>query len=205
VSSHPSDERREETLNALVLAYAPSPGDLIRAVVDRSPSHTSPLHGEEHWRSVGNVGMEVGAATPGADLGLVFLFSLLHDAVRWSDLGDSGHGRRSSELVRELNGEGLLDLPEEAKRLLASACLLHSEGARSSDPTIGTCWDADRLNLWRIGSRPDPALLSTAEARRPERVNWALDALRAVPTWPQLLSRRTASLDGARLTDPQRV
>jgi uncharacterized protein len=149
--------------------------------------------------------MEVGAVTPGADLGLVFLFSLLHDAVRWSDLGDAGHGRRSSELVRELNGEGLLDLPEEEEGLLVSACLLHSEGATSSDPTIGTCWDADRLNLWRIGSTPDPALLSTAEARRPERVNWALDALRAVPTWPQLLSRRTASLDGAPLCDPQRA
>jgi hypothetical protein len=37
--------------------------------------------------------------------------------------------------------------------------------------TVGACWDADRLHLWRIGVAPDPARLSTAAGRA--RIGWA--------------------------------
>ena len=38
----------------------------------------------------------------------------------------------------------------------------------SADPTIGACWDADRLNLWRVGVAPARGMLSTAAARSAE-------------------------------------
>ena len=42
----------------------------------------------------------------------------------------------------------------------------HTDGTISDDPTIGCCWDADRLDLPRVGMQPDPALLSTEAAAR---------------------------------------
>jgi uncharacterized protein len=187
VAIYRSGKSEDGMLNASLLVYTPSPSDLIQAVVDRSPNSISLLHGEEHWRSVAHVGLEIGAATPGADLELVFLFSLLHDAMRRTDFGDPNHGRRAGGLIRDLKRERLLDLPQERERVLLSACCLHSDGSTSPDPTIGACWDADRLNLWRVGLTPVDRFLSTPEGRRPERAAWALDALGDVPSWMDLL------------------
>jgi uncharacterized protein len=36
----------------------------------------------------------------------------------------------------------------------------HSEGAVHADPTVQTCWDADRLDLGRVGVMPDAKFLS---------------------------------------------
>jgi hypothetical protein len=52
----------------------------------------------------------------------------------------------------------------------------------SDDPTIGACWDADRLNLWRLGRRPDDRLLSTDTARDPATIRWARE-LRDNASW----------------------
>jgi uncharacterized protein len=41
------------------------------------------------------------------------------------------------------------------------------------DVTVRTCWDADRLDLGRVGVTPDPILLCTDVARRPETIRWA--------------------------------
>ena len=35
----------------------------------------------------------------------------------------------------------------------------------SEHPTIGTCWDADRLDLGRVGIVPQPKFMSTAFAK----------------------------------------
>jgi hypothetical protein len=48
---------------------------------------------------------------------------------------------------------------------LTEALTHHDKGLVSKDPTIGVCWDADRLTLWRLNRQPDPALLSTPAAR----------------------------------------
>jgi molybdenum cofactor biosynthesis enzyme MoaA len=42
----------------------------------------------------------------------------------------------------------------------------HSDGTISDDPLIGTIWDADRLDLGRIGVKINPTLLSTAAAKK---------------------------------------
>jgi uncharacterized protein len=39
--------------------------------------------------------------------------------------------------------------------------------------TIQASWDADRLDLGRVGTTPDPARLCTAAARDPEMFRWA--------------------------------
>lgn len=41
----------------------------------------------------------------------------------------------------------------------------HDKGETTTDPTIGCCWDADRLDLGRVGKKPDPAYMSTMLGR----------------------------------------
>ena len=49
---------------------------------------------------------------------------------------------------------GLLPLEQDRLNLLVVAIHEHTTGRSSRDPTIGLCWDSDRLNLWRIGVEP---------------------------------------------------
>ena len=51
--------------------------------------------------------------------------------------------------------------------MLVHACEFHSDGLTEADATIQACWDADRLDLGRVGIRPDPRRLCTAAAREP--------------------------------------
>jgi uncharacterized protein len=49
--------------------------------------------------------------------------------------------------------------------LLVEACTGHSDGDTEADITVQTCWDADRLDLGRVGIRPHPIYLCTAVAK----------------------------------------
>jgi uncharacterized protein len=51
---------------------------------------------------------------------------------------------------------------------------LHSDGHTESEPGIVACWDADRLDLGRIGITPEPHRLCTAPARDPQRIARAM-------------------------------
>jgi uncharacterized protein len=49
--------------------------------------------------------------------------------------------------------------------LLYEACRLHTDGLLEGDPTLQACWDADRLDLGRVGIQPRLDLLCTDAAR----------------------------------------
>ena len=70
-------------------------------------------------------------------------------------------------------------------RLLEFACEEHTNGGVDSHPTVGVCWDADRLNLWRVGIRPDPRWLSTEAARSEERIGWPRDLQWERSSWEE--------------------
>jgi len=46
-------------------------------------------------------------------------------------------------------------------------------GESHPDITVATCWDTDRLDLWRLDIEPDPARLLTVAGRNPERIEQA--------------------------------
>ncbi len=159
---------------------------LVEAVVARSTGGDSRIHGVRHWMRVASNGLALLEETPEADGLLVFLFALFHDAMRHNDHRDPKHGERAAAFARELN-DGLYRVSSEQMDLLEHALVEHDNGLTSDDPTAGTCWDADRLNLWRIGVRPDPGLLSTQAAKRPARILWAKRAMRTPPpSWADL-------------------
>jgi uncharacterized protein len=124
------------------------------------------IHGPAHWLRVLRNGREIVARTPGADLAVVEHFALLHDCRRDDDGDDPFHGARAAEYIASL-GERL-PLTTRQRSLLMMACEGHARGGVSNDPTVGACWDADRLELSRSFCRPLPQLLSTAAARCPE-------------------------------------
>jgi uncharacterized protein len=109
------------------------------------------------------------AGRSGADIMVVTLFAFLHDACRWDDGADLEHGSRSAELVMEMQGK-IFSISDNQLILLAEACRYHTYGKCSDDPTIGTCWDADRLDLGRVGIIPNPRYMSTAPGREIARL-----------------------------------
>jgi uncharacterized protein len=145
-------------------AFAQSyPAPLLAAVPAASSNPGSRIHGPEHWARVAEHGARLAAATRHADAAVIRLFALFHDAMRENDGYDPGHGPRAAELVLELNG--LLRLNDLQFADLADACERHDRGLVTDNPTVGCCWDADRLDLPRVGATPDPRLLSTPDAR----------------------------------------
>jgi uncharacterized protein len=121
------------------------------------------FHGVVHWARVLENGQRLAAAT-GADLDVVTLFALFHDSRRVTEHSDFGHGHRGARYARSLRGK-LIHLDNADFELLFEACRLHTDGLTDGDITLQTCWDADRLDLGRVGITPDPDQLCTDAAR----------------------------------------
>ncbi len=139
---------------------------MLNNVLAHSTSRNSRIHGPAHWAGVAAAGLTLLDSTPDADPLVVLLFVLFHDSMRRSDGHDREHGKRGAELARRMRDAGDFELEDARLLKLEEACISHDKGGTSMDPTIGVCWDADRLNLWRVGIKPKPALLSTPAARR---------------------------------------
>jgi uncharacterized protein len=129
------------------------------------------IHGESHWARVRENGLRL-AQRSGADIQIVELFAYLHDSKRQNDGWDQDHGLRAAEYLQSLYGSMLI-LPASKLDCLIYACAHHSDGLTEADVTVQTCWDADRLDLGRIGVEPDPRRLCTAAARDPSVIEWA--------------------------------
>ena len=148
----------------------PDPDALVAAVEAFSTSSDSSIHGSQHWQTVAAFGTILARETPGADPAVVLLFCIQHDCLRADDGWDKDHGRRAGALAPTMNG-GLFTLDAVQLQTRVTALSLPVDGLVSDDPTIGVCWDADRLHLWRVGVVPDPARLSTAAGQA--RIGWA--------------------------------
>jgi uncharacterized protein len=127
------------------------------------------FHGVVHWARVLENGQRLAAAT-GANLEVVTLFALFHDSRRVNEHSDFGHGHRGARYARSLRGK-LIHLDDADFELLFEACRLHTDGLTDGDITLQTCWDADRLDLGRVGITPDPDQLCTEAARG--LIDWA--------------------------------
>ncbi len=143
------------------------------------------LHGVAHWWRVRHNGLLV-AAHSGANERVVRLFALIHDSFREDDGSDPQHGARAAawllrvredrvlrdEVHDEMHAEPHTNdaafqhtravihaLDARAFEQLHRACELHTSTARTGDLTIDACFVADRLDLARVGYRPDPRLM----------------------------------------------
>ena len=128
-------------------------------------------HGIAHWARVYENGMRLAGET-GANPEVVSLFAVLHDSRRINEHTDPDHGPRAAELATSLRGR-LFDLADHEFGLLHRACHGHTHERTHPDVTVQTCWDADRLDLGRVGITPHPRRLCTEVARRPGTIRWA--------------------------------
>lgn len=135
------------------------------------------IHGVAHWSRVRNNGLML-AGRNGANARIVEYFAFLHDACRCNDGRDPEHGSRAALLARHIR-KRYLDLDDGEFFILVTALDGHSDKHDHHDMTIKSCWDADRLDLARLGIKPDPSRLCTAEARDPLMIAHAGENARA--------------------------
>jgi uncharacterized protein len=136
---------------------------LWQQIMDGFALDVGSLHGPAHWRRVERYGVQLATQHEG-DVLVARLFAVFHDACRRSDHRDDDHGARGAALAARLRGE-YFNLSDAGFAQLHYACCWHTAGQLSPDPTIGACWDADRLDLWRAGITPHERFMSTAGAR----------------------------------------
>lgn len=129
------------------------------------------FHGKDHWLRVLHNAREIAIET-GANLRVVELFAVLHDSQRQNENHDPDHGNRAAAYAAELRGKWF-ELTDDEMKLLQEACRYHSDGFVEAHPTVQACWDSDRLDLGRVGVRPDPRYLCTSYAKRPEIIEAA--------------------------------
>jgi len=122
--------------------------------------YDSNIHGLAHWRQVEFNGLMLAKKT-GADITVVRLFALFHDSKRESDGYDDKHGGRGAEFAKKCRDEKRFELSDEQFEKLFHACTHHTTERSSGDPTIDTCYDADRLDLGRVDFTLDPMKMAT--------------------------------------------
>jgi uncharacterized protein len=147
---------------------------IVQAIVAEYRLDLRGTHGLWHWLRVRTNGIALANATPGADHEVVELFALLHDSQRYDEYEDLEHGARAADFVERLSAEGIITLESARLETLMRACAGHTLEARSADPTIGCCYDADRLDLSRLHRAPDDRYMSTAASKDAElrRLAW---------------------------------
>ena len=144
---------------------------ILAKVLAEYPLPIHGLHGVGHWARVYENGLRLAEET-GADVSVVGLFAVLHDSRRINEHHDPEHGPRAAEFAETLRG-AFFELSDDAFGLLHRACAGHTHELTHPNLTIQTCWDADRLDLGRVGTTPHPARLCSDAAKRPEMIRWA--------------------------------
>lgn len=144
-------------------------------------AYQSKIHGPRHWSHVALLGEKLAEQNNLDDSSkrCIKAFAWLHDLWREDDGPDREHGRMAAKMLRTLDCGLVCSLSESEKRLVERACMYHSDGYIAEEAydlgllegidmdedvvitTVGCCWDADRLELLRLGCHPDPELMST--------------------------------------------
>jgi uncharacterized protein len=121
------------------------------------------LHGIGHWDRVYANGQKL--LTPEVNPLVVGLFAYLHDCCRSDDGDDPDHGARVAIFIDAVRNTLLKDVCDDDLVLLKEACRLHTVAHKTGNPTIDACFDADRLDLGRVGVTPNPDRLATEKGK----------------------------------------
>jgi uncharacterized protein len=150
-----------------------------------------PMHGELHWRAVAWAGLRIREIAPWLSAPVMISFGLLHDCRRETDDWDPGHGERAARVAARSRPLKRL-LGAVGRDLVSEACLMHERGmSRFDAPAIGACWDADRVNLVRLGFRLDPryfTILSREDGSLDDLAERTRRIVRDPPAWVDLFA-----------------
>lgn len=93
-------------------------------------------------------------------------FAYLHDVERYDNGRDLQHGERAARVIDSIRHDLLGALSDTQIEKLKRACKQHTTTTKTGDVTIDICFDADRLDLYRVGIKPDPDRMATEAGRR---------------------------------------
>ena len=170
------NKQEPETNSVLLPTYTPASSEVVtQTFIEHccqaySMDHDG-YHGFYHWMRVLQNGRQL-AKAEGANIKVVELFCLLHDTQRLNEDYDPEHGMRAAQFAQTLRGTWF-DVTDAEMELLTEALIHHSEGYTQGDVTVRVCWDADRLDLGRVGIDPKPDRLCTETARNDDVLFWA--------------------------------
>ena len=136
---------------------------LFKICTERFELTSDTIHGPDHWMRVQANGAYISSKL-GINDSFVTAFAWLHDCCRLNDHIDPEHGLRAAHYAKTLYGSNLIDISIDFEKLLF-ALEFHNKGQTSEDSLIGTCWDADRLDIGRAGIYPSADFMSTSVAR----------------------------------------
>jgi uncharacterized protein len=160
---------------------------IVQAILAQYALPMNGIHGIAHWARVLETGVRLSKVT-GANIEVVHLFAVFHDSQRVVETTDPSHGLRGARLAAELRGK-VFDLNEDDFDLLFVACAGHMDHPTDDDVTVQTCWDADRLDLGRVGAKIDPLWLGEATVdEHGEIMDWA-DLRAKAQVIPRLIQR----------------
>jgi uncharacterized protein len=125
--------------------------------------YNSRIHGIVHWKTVERNGHCL-AGFNSADIKVISYFAYFHDCMRENEGDDEQHGLRGAAFAEK--HRYLIDLTDRQFKQLTGACEGHTGGKGTACTTINTCWDADRLDLGRVGVSPGAEFLFSEEAKR---------------------------------------
>jgi uncharacterized protein len=94
---------------------------------------------------------------------VVKAFAYIHDVERDNESDDWQHGPRAALLVDEIRSTVLCFLNDQEIEQLKEACRLHTLRYKTEDATVNACFDADRLDLGRVGITPNPDKMATVQ------------------------------------------
>ncbi len=148
--------------------------DLLAKIFGQYSLNPLGIHGIEHWLRVHANGLALADKIGGqAIIPVIEYFAVLHDCARFDDGTDARHGERAAELIQGYFSDDI-HLNTEEKSILVTAVKNHTWGFMDGNLTVQICWDADRLDLMRVGIRPDPERLCTKAAKSVEMIEWAI-------------------------------
>lgn len=135
------------------------------------------VHGYKHWNQVYENCLSIAARHDYALLRdeikiFFFCFAMLHDVARENEYADPEHGPRAAALVAELD---FLPVQADLRDVLLEAIEWHTNGIRHNNLLVQICWDADRLDIGRVGIVVDERYLQTKAAKEILRMrNWKI-------------------------------
>jgi uncharacterized protein len=131
---------------------------------ERPVNVRSTCHGFDHWMRVATNGYTLTLFETRADPVVVELFAFIHDCMRLNEDADLNHGSRAAGFVKQHWEQ--IPATQEQKMVLCKAVAGHTHATKTPrDPTLSVCWDADRLDLTRLGIVVDPDQLFTGAGK----------------------------------------
>ena len=139
-------------------------------------------HGFPHWQRVERNGILLSSENErireDINIKVVRFFAYLHDKCRLDNWTDIEHGVRAVDMLSIIRNTILRDFTDEEVSLLERACRYHTTEHRTGNPTIDVCFDADRLDLGRVGIVPNPRRMATEQGAYYAANIYLIDELR---------------------------